>query len=129
METALQQSGPVHLNLPLEEPLYDTTSEKIPLPGVKTDKAVPQIEESKLKSLSELWHKHTKKWVIVGVLSPHSIEQKWVEALCEDPSVVVFTYESGKFRLYVGAGITSESQPEKEWEETQRKALTIAKVL
>ena len=39
------------------------------------------------------------------------------------------SYESGKFRLYVGAGITSESQPEKEWEETQRKALTIAKVL
>lgn len=39
------------------------------------------------------------------------------------------SYEAGIFRLYVGAGITAESQPEKEWEETQRKALTIAKVL
>jgi len=33
------------------------------------------------------------------------------------------------FALYVGAGITSGSTPEKEWEETQRKAQTIAKVL
>lgn len=91
LETALQQSGPVHLNLPLEEPLYDTTSEKIPLPGVRTDKAIPQIEESKLGPYSERWQRCAKKWVIVGVLSPQSIEQKWVEALCEDPSVVVFT--------------------------------------
>jgi len=34
-------------------------------------------------------------------------------------------------KLYVGAGagIVADSQPEKEWEETQRKAQTIAKVL
>lgn len=31
--------------------------------------------------------------------------------------------------LYVGAGITLESDPEKEWLETQRKAKTLAKVL
>jgi len=39
------------------------------------------------------------------------------------------SYELGVFNLYVGAGVTSGSHPEKEWEETQQKAQTIAKVL
>ena len=38
-------------------------------------------------------------------------------------------YTAGKFNIYVGAGITAESDPEKEWEETQRKAQTLLKVL
>ena len=38
-------------------------------------------------------------------------------------------YTAGKFNIYVGAVITAESDPEKEWEETQRKAQTLLKVL
>ncbi len=38
-------------------------------------------------------------------------------------------YAAGKFNIYVGAGITLESDPVKEWEETQRKAQTLLKVL
>ncbi|MDA7694227.1 thiamine pyrophosphate-binding protein [Flavobacteriaceae bacterium] len=91
LETALKQSGPVHLNIPLEEPLYETTSEKIPLPKVKTEIGVPKVAPSKIKSLSELWNKYDKKWVIVGTLAPNCVEKKWIDALCEDPSVVVFT--------------------------------------
>lgn len=38
-------------------------------------------------------------------------------------------FTAGKYNLYVGAGITTKSDPEKEWEETQRKAQTLLKVL
>ena len=38
-------------------------------------------------------------------------------------------YQSGTAIVYVGSGITSGSQPEKEWEETILKAQTIKKVI
>ena len=36
---------------------------------------------------------------------------------------------SQDLQLYVGAGITQESDPEKEWEETQNKAKTLLAAL
>ena len=34
LEIALQRSGPVHLNIPMEEPLYETTTAVLPLPSI-----------------------------------------------------------------------------------------------
>ena len=39
------------------------------------------------------------------------------------------SYHQGKLRCYVGGGITLQSNPQAEWEETQQKALTFLKVL
>ena len=38
-------------------------------------------------------------------------------------------WKSGRLRLYVGAGITSSSDSEQEWKETQRKAETLAQIV
>jgi len=34
-----------------------------------------------------------------------------------------------RLEIYIGGGITKESQPKAEWEETQRKAETMQKIL
>lgn len=39
------------------------------------------------------------------------------------------SYQEHQVSLYVGGGITAESQPEDEWEETQNKSQTMLKVL
>lgn len=39
------------------------------------------------------------------------------------------SYKNEKISLYVGGGITAESQPEDEWKETQNKSQTMLKVL
>ena len=34
-----------------------------------------------------------------------------------------------KFALYIGGGITADSNPQKEWEETEAKSQTLADVI
>ncbi|MEO2099730.1 MAG: thiamine pyrophosphate-binding protein [Flavobacteriaceae bacterium] len=91
LEVAIQQEGPVHLNIPLEEPLYETTSKALSLATVNTKKQHAMCSITTLKSFSKKWHLSKKKWVILGVMKPNHIDQQWIDALCQDPSVIVFT--------------------------------------
>jgi 2-succinyl-5-enolpyruvyl-6-hydroxy-3-cyclohexene-1-carboxylate synthase len=87
---AVQQRGPVHINVPFEEPLYETVAEPtyavhwIDSPIVSTAFA---LEES----FVDCWNTATKKLVLVGELAPNTIDQKYLDSLANDPSVVVLT--------------------------------------
>lgn len=90
LHVSVTQKGPVHINAPFEEPLYETVSELQVQPEI-----VDFNTESKSFSLGnstiETWNKATKKMVLVGELFPNSLEQKYLDALANDPSVVVLT--------------------------------------
>ncbi len=87
---AVKQRGPVHINVPFEEPLYETVAEPtytvqwIDSPIVSTAFA---LEES----FVDCWNTATKKLVLVGELAPNTIDQKYLDSLANDPSVVVLT--------------------------------------
>jgi len=90
LHVAITKKGPVHINAPFEEPLYETVSELQVQPEI-----VDFNTESKSFSLGnstiETWNKATKKLVLVGELFPNSLQQKYLDALANDPSVVVLT--------------------------------------
>ena len=90
LHVAVTQKGPVHINAPFEEPLYETVSEIQVQPEI-----VNFNTESKPFSLGnstiETWNKATKKLVLVGELFPNSVEQRYLDILANDPSVVVLT--------------------------------------
>lgn len=92
INTALLQKGPVHINAPFEEPLYDVVSELAVYPFI-----IPVQEEQKTVSVSELssfvesWNKATKKMILVGVNEPGQIDREIIDHLAKDPSVVVMT--------------------------------------
>jgi 2-succinyl-5-enolpyruvyl-6-hydroxy-3-cyclohexene-1-carboxylate synthase len=90
LHVAVTQKGPVHINAPFEEPLYETVSELQVQPYI-----VDFNTESKTFSLGnstiQTWNKANKKLVLVGELFPNSVEQKYLDALANDPSVVVLT--------------------------------------
>ncbi|MBE9577093.1 2-succinyl-5-enolpyruvyl-6-hydroxy-3-cyclohexene-1-carboxylic-acid synthase [Flavobacterium proteolyticum] len=90
LHVAVTQKGPVHINAPFEEPLYENVSELQVKPEI-----IDFNTESKTFSLGnstvETWNKATKKLVLVGELFPNSVEQKYLDALANDPSVVVLT--------------------------------------
>ena len=85
-----KQKGPVHINVPFEEPLYDTQDFCSVKPTVKEEVVVEKpfsISESDLN----IWEKAQKKLILVGELFPNTIESKIIEFLAKDESVVVFT--------------------------------------
>lgn len=88
---ALQKKGPVHINAPFEEPLYETVTELSINPIIsETDFANPIFDEDFGQFVSK-WNSSKKKLVLVGVNDPNTIDEKIINQLANDPSVVVLT--------------------------------------
>lgn len=94
IQKAIHQSilkkGPVHINAPFEEPLYNVLDEPTYFPNI--------IEESSvLKStinfdeFQTIFQNTKKKLVIIGVQNPNVLSEEVIQKLGNDPSVVVMT--------------------------------------
>ncbi|KGO94865.1 2-succinyl-5-enolpyruvyl-6-hydroxy-3-cyclohexene-1-carboxylic-acid synthase [Flavobacterium subsaxonicum] len=85
------QKGPVHINAPFEEPLYETVTE----PSVGIEVHYSPIEETifdgDISQYVRHWNKATKKMVLVGVNQPKAIDEAIIAQLAADPSVIVMT--------------------------------------
>lgn len=89
---SIHKSGPVHINIPFDEPLYemvDTLSVKIK--PLKMDAKSKRPDDFEIKKCMEEWNEATKKMILVGVNQPNAIRPKWLDDLANDDSVVVFT--------------------------------------
>ncbi len=93
------KSGPVHINIPFDEPLYDTVEALSINPKLfKLQSRTEKIGDFEIKSLLDVWQSAKRKMILVGVLQPNSIEQKWIEELADDDSVIVFTETTSNLR-------------------------------
>ena len=91
LNTALELNGPVHINLPFCEPLYKTVEKVTVQPqNVPARLSSEEIPEN-LDNLISQWNTSAKKMILVGVLAPNSIEEKYIKVLAEDESVLVLT--------------------------------------
>ena len=90
LHIANSQSGPVHINVPFPEPLYDT---------IEVEEQQSKPDRIKLKSntfsLSKTdhkkWNSSKRKMILVGVNPPHSVQETYLKLLAEDPSIIVLT--------------------------------------
>lgn len=90
LHTSVVKKGPVHINVPFEEPLYETVSELQVHPKIiefSTEEKPFVMDTATLA----VWKSASKKLVLVGELFPNSVEQHYLELLANDPSVVVLT--------------------------------------
>ncbi len=92
INTAINKKGPVHINAPFEEPLYETVSELSVNSLVFASANVTHtVDIEELKQYAALWNKSTRKLVLIGVNDPNAIDDKTIEAFANDDSVVVMT--------------------------------------
>jgi 2-succinyl-5-enolpyruvyl-6-hydroxy-3-cyclohexene-1-carboxylate synthase len=92
INTAITQKGPVHINAPFEEPLYDTVSElSIKVNCIAAAKATQTISKEDVVEYATIWNNSTKKMILVGVNEPNAINNNISKAFAKDESVVVLT--------------------------------------
>lgn len=90
IEVANTSKGPVHINAPFSEPLYETIEVlKNDTDDNLSHSIVPSI--SLPKSIIKRWHSSKKKMILVGVNQPESIRQLYLDLIGEDSSIVVLT--------------------------------------
>jgi 2-succinyl-5-enolpyruvyl-6-hydroxy-3-cyclohexene-1-carboxylate synthase len=92
INTAIDKKGPVHINAPFEEPLYETVSELSVNSTVFASAKVPQMIDTKeLQQYANLWNNASRKLILVGVNEPNAIAEETIEAFASDESLVVMT--------------------------------------
>ncbi|WP_291118467.1 2-succinyl-5-enolpyruvyl-6-hydroxy-3-cyclohexene-1-carboxylic-acid synthase [Flavobacterium sp. UBA6135] len=90
--TAMLKSGPTHINVPFEEPLYEVVD------SLSVDSLIlPLIKEEEIVSLEEIfaatniWNTAKKKLILIGTMPPNTLDTAIINHLANDPSVVVLT--------------------------------------
>lgn len=92
LNTAIEQKGPVHINVPFYEPLYQMVEELSVVPlQIFPEIDHPVIPQENLQRYADLWNSAKRKMVLVGVNQPNSVEERFLEQLAKDESVIVFT--------------------------------------
>ncbi|MFH6942400.1 2-succinyl-5-enolpyruvyl-6-hydroxy-3-cyclohexene-1-carboxylic-acid synthase [Flavobacterium sp. FlaQc-50] len=92
IDTAISKKGPVHINAPFEEPLYETV-EALSV-NSKITNSEPLAETKNIENGEEfvsIWNSAKRKLIMVGVNEVNTIAEEVIESLAKDPSVVVLT--------------------------------------
>ena len=112
-------TGPVHINIPLCEPLYGFSDEELPkFRNIESCSSNAQILSSELEKLVDKWNASTRKMVIIGQLSPDEQINSLVQKMAQDPGAVILaehlTNLSGEYLVHatdvVVAAISTEEK-------------------
>ncbi|MFQ5709492.1 MAG: 2-succinyl-5-enolpyruvyl-6-hydroxy-3-cyclohexene-1-carboxylic-acid synthase [bacterium] len=83
--------GPVHINVPLREPLYPTSdfgySQDYKLVGVTQSQAV--LDEPTWQVLLQIWTRSPKKLIVAGLQPPDPVLAQSLQKLQQDPTAAI----------------------------------------
>ncbi len=84
--------GPVHINIPLREPLYNLIGEsKLSVKLIKQPELSSKLKYVDLKVFSEKWKKYNKRMILCGSLKPDNELNNVINNLAQDKNTVILT--------------------------------------
>ena len=90
-ELSSAPQGPVHINMPLAEPLYETTDvEEEELQSINFQDS-PALTSSQSQLLKEVWDKSEKKLILIGQNGVNKHEVSLIKELAKDCSIAILT--------------------------------------
>ena len=89
-QNAISKRGPIHINVPFDEPLYETVDElnKFNFPTILASETKQPIE---IDTFSEIWNSSAKKMILIGVNAPDEALQNIIHRFINDDSVIILT--------------------------------------
>jgi 2-succinyl-5-enolpyruvyl-6-hydroxy-3-cyclohexene-1-carboxylate synthase len=119
--------GPVHINIPLSEPLYNRTEPSTSAPKIQhIRKARLAIDPDTSRDLISKWHKASHKLIFCASHAPNSELSEILEQLQERDDVVIWTENLSNVIVSNQLGCVDrfiESVEEKDWEILQPDVL------
>lgn len=112
--------GPVHINIPLREPLYGETATGVTkFKNVEVAEVVPTLSANEEKHILNDWAAVKKKMIICGLHRPDTRLSDLLKQLSEDDSIVVMTESTSnlfdaRFVSTIDGYFESLSEKEKE---------------
>ena len=99
LQKAVSRKGPVHINVPFDEPLYETVKQLDNLISIKVKQSVDKVtsmlsahnDSTDYKKLASIWNVAEKKMILVGVNYPDNHLQKLINMYADDESVLILT--------------------------------------
>jgi len=91
LQISVSQKGPVHINIPFDEPLYETVDEMktFHFPHI----SMSSLDNSHIKytELAKIWNLAKKKMILVGVNYPDEDLHRLMDVYAQDDSVLLLT--------------------------------------
>ncbi|QCX53173.1 2-succinyl-5-enolpyruvyl-6-hydroxy-3-cyclohexene-1-carboxylic-acid synthase [Elizabethkingia sp. JS20170427COW] len=89
VELCIEKQGPVHINIPLSEPLYNFVSEVALLPEIEKTLTVGKYELP--SQLVATWNTHQRVMILLGTMDASPELSILLEQLVKNHSAVIFT--------------------------------------
>lgn len=97
LQTATSQKGPVHINVPFDEPLYKTVDKLKSFHFPKISSSFLDNSNIDYENLSKIWNISLKKMILVGVNYPNKELHQLMDLYSDDDSVLILTETTSNF--------------------------------